>query len=295
MLLPALLGVLVVVPLAVIRAYRAADEGVVAEWAGAHDLPLTPENRPMVGWYLRTAGILRAWGAIGGLVLPAAFALAWSGHFEVLGIDADGGVNPGDVGWIFVGYLVGALYAEVCLVRPVDPDRRAASLVPRDLDHYLPRRLLWAQRSLGGAVIAGALVSLALPYDERWTGPSPAAVVGFLVWVAVVTVGLECLERWLVRRPQPFTDPSLVAADDAIRSQSVHSVAGSGLAVLLLMFAGISVLLASADVALLRWTMWLPALAAALLALGACQLSSPGQHGWRVRRPPAPPPAAARG
>ncbi len=285
MLLPALVGVLVVVPLALIRAYREADDELVDAWARVHDLVLTAENRPMVRWYLRTAGMLRTWGAVAGVVLPSAFALAWSGHFEVLGVDAEGGVNPGDVGWIFLGYLVGALYAEVALARPVDPTRRTASLVPRDLDDYLPRRLLLTQRWLGAAVAAGCLASLALPYDERWIGPGAVSVVGFLAWVAAFTLGLERVQRWLIRRPQPFTEPSLVAADDAIRAQSVHAVAGAGLAVLLLMLAGTSALLAASDVAVLRWTMWLPAVAAAVLALAACQHLTNGA--WRVRRAPA--------
>jgi len=285
MLLPALLGTLVVVPLALIRAYRAAGDELVEGWARAHDLVLTPQNRPMASWYLRTSGILRTWGAVAGVVLPAAFALAWSGHLEILGVDSAGGTNPGDVSWIFLGYLVGALYAEVSLVRPIDPVRRAASVVSRDVADYLPRGLVLAPRLLGAAVAIGIVGSLALPYDEGPRGPSATMVVVFLGWVAALVWGLERLQRWLIRRPQPFTDPSLVAADDAIRSQSVHSVAGAGLAVLLFMFAGVAALLASSDVAVLRWTMWLPALVAALLALGACQYLA--HLPWRVRRPSA--------
>lgn len=284
LLLPLLLVVAVVVPLALTRAHRPVDHRFAVEWAEAHDLTLTPANRPMVSWYLRTAGILRTWGAVGGVVLPALFALAWSGHLEVLGYDAVGGANPGDVSWIFLGYLVGVLYAEVSLVRPVDAARRSASLVPRDLEDYLPRRLLQTQRSLGAAIVVGVLVSLALPYDAPFAPPGAVATAVFLVWVTAFVVGLERLQRWLVRRPQPFTDLSLVAADDAIRSQSVHSVAGAGLGILLLMFAGVCVLLASSDVAVLRWTLWVPALAATLLALFACRYY--GHRPWRVRRPP---------
>ncbi len=40
------------------------------------------------------------------------------------------------------------------------------------------------------------------------------------------------LERWLLRRPQLFVDVDLVAADDATRSQSAHSLASSGIALL---------------------------------------------------------------
>jgi hypothetical protein len=290
---PFLVVAVVVSTVAVARSHRAVGDDFLTEWARAHALDLTPENRPLVGWYLRTAGVLRTWGAIGGVVVPAALALAWSGHFEILGIDTDGGINPGDIGWIFVGYLVGALYAEVSLARPVDPARRSASLAPRRLDDYLPHRLVWAQRLLGGACVIGALASLALPYGEAWRAPGAVGILGFVAWIALVAAGVESLERWLVRRPQPFTDPSLVAADDAIRSQSVHSVAGAGLALLLFMVAGVSVLVASADVAILRRTMWLPALVATLAALGACQYY--GHRAWRVRRAPLTPPITPPG
>jgi hypothetical protein len=94
------------------------------------------------------------------------------------------------------------------------------------------------------------------------------------------------VERWLVGRPQPFTTPSLVAADDAIRAQSVHSVAGSGLALLLLLNSGLSLALATSEVTVLRWTMWVPAVAALLLSLVACQWW--GHLAWRVRRVAGP-------
>jgi hypothetical protein len=284
LLLPLLLVVAVAVPLAVARAHRLVDPGLVVEWAEAHHLGLTPANRPMVSWYLRTARILRTWGAVGGIVLPALFALAWSGHLEVLGYDTAGGANPGDVSWIFVGYLIGVLYAEMSLVRPMGGARRSASLVPRNLEDYLPGRVLRTQRALGGAIVVGVLLSLALPYEEPFIAPGPVATAVFLVWITAFVLGLERVQRWLVRRPQPFTDASLVAADDAIRSQSVHSVAGAGLGILLLMFAGTCALLGASDVAILRWTLWVPALASTLLALFACRYF--GHRPWRVRRPP---------
>ncbi len=289
MLAVILAAAVVVVPLSVFRAHRDVDDGFVADWAAAHALTLTPENRPMVAWYLGAARVLRTWGAIGGLLVPSFFALVWSDHLEILGFDSGGGANPGDAAWIFVGYLIGVLYAELSLVRPVDGPRRAASLVPRVLEDYLPRRVLHAQRGLAAVAIAGAVVSLALPYDQRWGGPSAVAIVVLVAFALSVGAGLESLERWLVRRPQPFTDPSLVAADDAIRSQSVNSVAGAGLSFLLFLAGGVFALLASADVPILRWTMWVPALAAVLLALVTCQYF--GHQPWRVRRTPAAAPA----
>ena len=260
-----------------------------AEWSSAHGVELTPENRPLIARYLRTARLLRTAGALAGLILPSIVELAVSGRVQVLGFGTDGTSAPyaGPLSAL-VGYLVGALCAEIAVARPRDPARRAASLVPRELADYLPRRTLLAQRALGVAAVLGVLAIGLVPYDAREAAePSwPALLTGAAAFAAFA-VALEALERWLVRRPQPFTSPSLVAADDAIRSQSVRSLAGSGLALLLLVGSGICAALAAADVALLRATMWLPAVVALVLAIRACK--DIGRRSWRVRRPIAGP------
>ena len=286
------LVLVVVVPLVLARAYAKVDDGLLAEWAQAHDLELTPENRPVVARYLRRARVLRTWGALAGMLLPSLVEFAVSGRVQLLGFGTDGSSAPyaGPIG-AFIGYLIGALYAEVSLARPIDPTRRSASLVPRELADYLPRRLLLTQRALGIAVVLGVLALGLVPYD-----PQEAAEPGWLGLLtgaaafAAFALGLEALERWLVRRPQPFTSPSLVAADDAIRAQSLHSLAASGLALLLVACSGIFVALAASDLAVLRWTMWLPALVALLLSIRACQ--EIGRRAWRVRRPIARPSGA---
>ncbi len=117
------------------------------------------------------------------------------------------------------------------------------------------------------------------------------SVAAFAVYVAGFAATLEALRRWIVRRPQPYGDPSVIAADDAIRSQSLHSMAGAGVSVLLLLSAGASLLLAMSDVTVLRWTMWLPAMIAAILALVACPRV--GERSWPVRRFAAHPTATA--
>jgi hypothetical protein len=94
--------------------------------------------------------------------------------------------------------------------------------------------------------------------------------------------GLEACERWLVRRPQPFTRPALVAADDALRAQSIRSVTGGGLALLLLLCSGVSLGLQAADVHVLRTAMVVPAAICLVLSIVACR--SMGEGAWRVRR-----------
>jgi hypothetical protein len=218
--------------------YNAAamSEERLVHWAQERGFELTPENRPVVARYLRRARLLPTLGALVGVLLPAVVELIWHGELVILGFHSDGSGAPYAGPFeAYIGYLLGALCAEVSLARPRDPARRSASLVRRDLDSYQPRRLRLAQRA-----------------------------------------------RWIVRRPQPFTSPSLVAADDAIRAQSVHALAGSGLALLLVALSGVFAVLTVSDVDLLNWTMWLPAVAAFVLSILACR--DIGQQPWRVRR-----------
>jgi hypothetical protein len=285
--------VLAVVGFFVARAHARVDDKRLAEWARARGLGLTAENRPIVARYIRSARVLRTWGAVGGAFLPSVIELALTGRVQILGFGTDGSSAPyaGPIG-AYVGYLVGALYAEVSLARPVDPARRAASLVPRELADYLPHRLLRAQRTLAIGVVLGVIVLGVVPYDPRHAAePTWLSLLTGAAMVAAFAAGLEAIERWLVQRPQPFTTPSLVAADDAIRGQSVHSLAGSGLALLLIASSGVFVGLAASDVPVLRWTMWLPALVTFLLSVRACL--DIGHQAWRVRRPAAGPTGAA--
>jgi hypothetical protein len=272
-------------PVVLVRAYAKVNDDLLVGWAQAHGVELTPESRQMVAWYLRRSRVLRTWGALAGLLLPSLVELALNGRVQLLGFGTDGSAAPyaGPIG-AFVGYLVGSLVAEVSLARPVDRVRRSASVVPREIADYLPGRLLGAQRALGITAVLGVLVLGLVPYDPREAAePEWLSLLTGAAVFAAFAFGLEALERWLVRRPQPFTSPSLMAADDAIRAQSVHSLAGSGLALLLVLCSGICAGLAVSDVDVLRWTMWLPALVALFLSIRACL--EIGHRGWRVRRP----------
>jgi hypothetical protein len=284
----------VALPIALVRAYAGVSGELLAEWARAHAVELTAQNRPVVARYLRTGRILRTWGVVAGLLLPSVVELVLSGRLQVLGFGTDGRSSPyaGPMG-AFVGYLVGALFAEVSIARRIAPGRRSASVVPRELGQYMPPALLYAQRALGIAVALGAPALALVPY-ERSAGAVPPEILVLLAFggaFAGFAVALEALERWIVRRPQPFTSPSLVAADDAIRAQSVHSLAGSGLALLLAACSGIFFGLATSGVPVLSATMWLPAVVALLLSIRACM--DVGHRSWRVRRP-VPRPAGAR-
>jgi hypothetical protein len=259
------------------------SEDQLVQWAQARGLVLTPDNRSVVARYLRRARVLPICGALVAVVLPTLVELVLHGELVILGLHSDGSGAPYAGPFeAYIGYLLGALCAELSLARPRAPGRRSASLVPRELDSYLPRRLLLAQRALGVAVVLGVLVTGLLPYPSPASEPDWWALATGAAVFGAFAVGLEALERWIVRRPQPFTDASLVAADDAIRAQSVHALAGAGLALLLVALSGLFAVLTASDVDVLTWTMWLPALVAFVLSIRACR--DIGQQPWHVRR-----------
>jgi hypothetical protein len=259
--------VAVVIGLAVWRA-AVLTRAEVAGWARAHALVLTVENQAMVAWYLRTSALLRTLGVLAGLLLPSLVV-------TVFGLD-----TPGPSGWslIFVGYLLGALYAETALARPREG---RALLVPRALNDYLPRRLVWAQRAVGLTACLTAIVSLGWVEADAFVG-SRGWLVGAAVTGIAVACGLEWLERWIVRRPQTVVSPSMVSADDAIRAQSVHSMAGAGLAMALVALGVVAAYLAASDVQALRWIFSVPSILFPWSAIFVCLHY--GHRSWRVTR-----------
>jgi hypothetical protein len=271
----------VAIPVCLVRAYR-SEPRLVERWARDHDVELTPETRPLVARYLRNARIHRTWGGVAGAVLPSVVEYVFTGRVQVLGFGTDGTSAPLAFGSIFVGYLLGALYAEVSLARPAGGARRIASLVRRDLQQYLPRKVIVAQRAL---TVGGGLGVVALglvPYPAEVSDPSlPGLVIAALV-VLGLGAGLELIERWVVRRPQPYAGPDLVAADDAIRAQSVRSVAGAGLALLSLLCCGVALGLQASDVTVLHTVMVVPAVVFFVLSLVVCRDIDEGA--WRVQR-----------
>jgi hypothetical protein len=271
----------VAIPVELFLAYRPHAD-LPERWAAAHGLALTPESRPLVARYLRKARVLRTWGGVAGAILPTLIEFAVNGRVVVLGFGTDGESAPLGFGTIFVGYLIAALCAEVAQARPLAAERRLASLARRELEDYLARRLVIAQRVLAvvGALGVGALA--VVPYDDSISNPGPVSLALGAALVLAFGAGLEAIERWLVRRPQPFTSPPLVAADDAIRAQSIHSVAGAGLSLLLLICCGIALGLQASDVELLNWAMVAPAAVFFVGSVLAC--GEIGQGSWRARR-----------
>jgi hypothetical protein len=271
----------VAIPVELLLAYRPSGQRV-ERWAALHGLALTPENRSIVAQYLRDARVLRTWGGVAGAIVPSLIEFALNGRVVVLGFGTDGESAPLGFGTIFIGYLIGALCAEVLHARPIAGARRRASLERRELEDYLARRVVVAQRVLAVAGALGVVAIGFVPYNDSISNPGMASLVLGAAVVLAFGAGLEALERWLVRRPQPFTSPPLVAADDAIRAQSIHSVAGAGLALLSLACCGAALGLQGSEVELLNWAMVVPAAVFLLASLLAC--GEIGEGSWRVRR-----------
>lgn len=251
-----------------IRAYRNAGS-LVEPWAHERGLEIDSTNRAMVAWYLRTSRTLRLLGVLAGWLLAPLTALA-------LG---DEGLGAGYL-WLAVvaGYLGGVAYAEVALRRPAGV---RASMRRRELGDYLSPWARRAQRRT--AMFAGvcALAAVVVPMRSP-SLVSEATRLAILVAVPVVWAGVEALQRWLVRRPQPVVATSLLRADEAIRRQSVHSIAGAGMGLQWLLAGSAMWVLAGSDVQILRWTMWIPGTLSWGIALGACTYYDSGV--WQRRR-----------
>jgi hypothetical protein len=280
----ATLAVILAVAIAaqLVATYR-RDDGATERWARERHLDLTPDNRPLIARYLRRARLFRTWGAIAGALVPSLIDYVVNGRVQVLGIGTDGESAPLGFGSIFVGYLAGAVLCEASLVRRPQGTRRVAALHRRELPAYLPGWVIGAQRVAAAGVAAGSIAIAAVPFPEGTSKPSGLSLAVSALLVLAFGAGLETVERWLVRRPQPFVALDLVAADDALRAQSIRAVAGAGLALLLLLSCGASLALQASDVDALQDAMVAPAVVCLVLSLLAYAGITDGA--WRVHRP----------
>jgi hypothetical protein len=182
-----------------------------------------------------------------------------------------------------VGYLLGALLAEIT-VRRQKADVPTASLVPREVKDYLPFGLRATLRTTAGLALVLFLIYLVVPARARGTAVDalpPGIVV--IPMVLAILVGVEGLQRFIVRRPQPAVESDLLHADDAVRSASVHALAGAGIALELAIISvevfGIGTII---DIQLLRWTFPWISVTALGAALGSWMYATRTLH-WHVQ------------
>jgi hypothetical protein len=224
-----LLGVSVVIAAAsFLWAVKRPGDGRVARWLAHYGLALTDANRTVVAGYLRRTRSLQVVGA----------AFGWLSSPVYIGLV--GRSLPLGDSWVMLavaGYLVGAALAEVTFLRqPRRPSSvRAAALAPRTLSDYVPAATMWTIRVLPIVTVTLALIYAVVAKDApRGVDPS----VGFVVAASMLVVAFAVLIEWFLRtivgRPQPAITSDLLAADDAIRAGSIHSLSAAGVALMLL-------------------------------------------------------------
>ena len=199
------------------------DENYMAMWADLANVTLTDATRPVVRRYLAWSRRCRAAGGLAGFLAPVIVS-------AVVGKPEDPG--PWAVSLLVGGYLLGALVAEFVINRPDDRGSGTALLVPRRLSDYLPAYVLVLQRGLAAIALFMVPVYAVLEPHARFTTPSVAGAAAFGIGVACLAVLIEALERRIVGRRQPITDTDDLTLDDAMRSSSLHVLAGAGIAVL---------------------------------------------------------------
>jgi hypothetical protein len=220
--LPVMLGlglavVTVVTALAVQYSWGTVPRSRVRTFARRQRLVVTVDNGAQVIRYLAHT---RRWRSAG----VAAATWCWM-LVQVTGDHLDVSVTV-----LLGGWFVGALVAEARLAPAPGGARRTASLSPRRPGRYVGR-LTWAlpQAALVTAVaaVAGAAV-LAGRYGWSYTLVCPP-----LVGVGAALAALLVRGRVLTRAQPPLPDDQL-AADEAIRSRSLHVLCGTAPALVLL-------------------------------------------------------------
>ncbi len=206
--------------------FRMADVPVastrLARFARRQKLTVTLDNGNQIIAYLAMTRRWRAAGVAAGILGP----IVWT-EADYVGVNLLA---------LFAGWFAGAIVAEARVeARTIGP-RRAASLQARRPRAYLSRFSWTLVPASAGASLALAAVTISYAYlapaYNVWARPDwtavlwPAAAVGVAVVVRVT-------QRRVLRRPQPHAEPDIIAADDAIRSRSLHVLAGGGAALVL--------------------------------------------------------------
>ncbi|MGN6332129.1 MAG: hypothetical protein ACTHOD_10805 [Motilibacteraceae bacterium] len=222
-----MLGVLVTVLAVVVglvarwfwRSFRPVQRAEVEAFAGASGLVVTVANGPRV---LEAIARTRLWRMVGLLVAGSASAAA-----VVVRAVRTGVLHVGVeiVLWLLIGYFLGAVLGELLTARSTSSQGpRSASLRRREMTDYVGG---WAVRSPRLLAFVGLVAGLAAPALHNRTWWVPAAGIGAaVVWGVTVLVS-----RFVLERPQQPAAEDLLAADDAIRSRSLHALAATAVGI----------------------------------------------------------------
>jgi hypothetical protein len=209
--------VAVVTGLAVQHSGGPVPRGRVRRFARRQALPVTAANGAQVIRYLAHT---RRWRSAGVVVA------VWCWFLTQL----TGTTVSVNFAVLLGGWFTGALVAEARLVSPPAGPHRTASLRPRRPERYVGR-LTWAlpQAALVTAVVATAGATV-LAGQHGWSYSMVAPpVIGIALAAATVVV-----RRRVLTRAQPPLPEDQLAADEAIRSRSLHVLCGTAPALVLL-------------------------------------------------------------
>lgn len=209
LLLPVFLGAILVLAT---TPFRDVTRERLERFAARQSLPITPGNGLAVIRYLATT---RRWRG-GGLLVTVAGGVteAIVTHRQL----------PIGTAALFLGWFVGAVIAEwrVSVVTG-HGHRRAASLVPRRAGGYVAAHVRLPVFISLVVLLAGQFAALAA---------RPGYRMGVLLGAGVVAAAvIAAVARHVLLRAQPAADLDVLAADESIRSRSLHVLAGSALAI----------------------------------------------------------------
>jgi hypothetical protein len=215
------IGIPVLIGLAVASRGFRVDADYVARWANSAGVELTDASRPVVRRYLAWSRRSRTAGGLTGFLAPVFYARVTTGESD-----------PGS--WSFtlmlVGYLLGAIFAEIVVSRS---RRRPGTELAggQRLNDYLPAYVMVLQRGL--ALLIGLLVvayALLEPHSHLSVPPSTLIATFGLAGMCLAAL-VEATQRKIVARRKSVTsDPPV---EDALKSSSVHALAGAGVGLLL--------------------------------------------------------------
>lgn len=194
---------------------RPVGRDEIEEVAYLSDLDVTSAN---IGLVIDAVARTRLWRTLG--VLVAVIVCVLRMLVELL-TEQKLSVQLDFLLWGLIGYWAGAVVAELRTAQADPGDGpRAASLERRELTDYVgPWAAAWPRRlGLVGA-IAG-VVALVSGSRDAW-------VIGFGLGAAVISVAGLVVAQYVLERSRPLLAPDIAAADDAIRSRSLHAIGGA--------------------------------------------------------------------
>lgn len=222
-----------VLALLVVPGLLPVTDAEAAAFEADYRLRSSEEVRRFVRAYLTTGNRLRRLALIVALTVPPLVSAVLTGDAALPRVFS----TP-----VLVALIAGTLLSEVAVTRPTGRGgRRLASLRPRELKTYLSATLRYGPAVVGVAASAAWLGTLRFGPDRRsfaWPNPTAQEVTAGVAVAALVPILVLLACRWMVRRPQPYVDARLVAADDAARTASVRRTAAMGCVVALFNLAG---------------------------------------------------------